>query len=197
MEENAKKAYAEFQNKQLLPGEAQFRNRDGLAPDDTLPLDSDSEFSDYDYDDDMGQPAAYQAQGAPAYQAPSYQAPSYQAPAYQAPKSLEELRERQNMFTDLERNFALKRMQLDRGSITQDEFNKQVEIFERQAASLKLTKSQMDKAGLFLLNKQGGKRKSHYSKTNKMRRSRSNKRSKSRSNKRSKSRSNKRYRSRK
>lgn len=72
--------------------------------------------------------------------------------------------------------------------------------FEEQIMDIDLTEDQKQLASMLCLERlHGGKRKSHYSKTNKMRRSRSNKRSKSRSksNKRSKSRSNKRHRSRK
>lgn len=72
--------------------------------------------------------------------------------------------------------------------------------FEEQIMDIDLTEDQKQLASMLCLERlHGGKRKSHYSKTNKMRRSKSNKRSKSRSksNKRSRSRSNKRYRSRK
>jgi hypothetical protein len=50
------------------------------------------------------------------------------------------------------------------------------EVFQQKIDLLKLSDKQMDEAGLFGLN-QGGKRKSRYSKMNKMRRTRSNKRS--------------------
>ena len=188
-------ARANFLNNDLLPNEEadMFRNRIGTAY--TLPLESGS---DSEYSDEMGQAPAS------AYQAQAQGASS----AYQPPKSLtlkevqelRKLREKQRMFTDLESELALKRMQLDNGTITQEDFDKQAKIFQEQIASLNLTEAEEIDAGLLLLNqKRGGKRKSHYSKTNKMRRSRSNKRSKSRSksNKRSRSRSNKRYRSRK
>jgi hypothetical protein len=68
-------------------------------------------------------------------------------------------------------------------------------FFDQQVALLGLSEDQKTESRILCYERIGGsKRKSHYSKTNKMRRSRSNKRSKSRSNKRSKSRSNKRSR---
>ena len=142
------------------------------------------------FDEPQGQAPVYQAAAAfpaPVYQAAAaYQAPVYQAaaafPAFQAPKTMAEIevRKKQHIFKDLEG-------QLSRKEITPD-------VFEKEVALLNLSQDEMDEAGLFLLNQEGGKRKSRYSKTNKRRRSRSNKRSKSRSHKRQRHRSNKRSR---
>jgi hypothetical protein len=61
--------------------------------------------------------------------------------------------------------------------------------FEKQIMDIDLTEDQKQLASMLCLERlHGGKRKSHYSKTNKMRRSKSNKRSRSRSNKRYRSR---------
>ena len=81
--------------------------------------------------------------------------------------------------------FAILFDRLNKGLITPFDF-------EEQIADLDLNEEQKQLARMLCVEKlDGGKKKSRYSKTNKMRRS------KSRSNKRSKSRSNKRYRSRK
>ena len=92
-------------------------------------------------------------------------------PAFQRPKSMEEidLRRRQREFMVLSEQLAKK-------IITP-------EVFGQKSALLNLSGPQMDEAGLFILNKNGGKRKSRYLKVNKRRRTRSNKRSNKRSRK--------------
>ena len=92
-------------------------------------------------------------------------------PAFQPPQTMEEinLRRRQTEFATLSE-------QLAKGIITP-------EVFGQKSALLNLSDEQMDEAGLFLLNKKGGKRKSRCVKMNKMRRTRSNKRSNKRSRK--------------
>lgn len=99
-------------------------------------------------------------------------------PAFQRPQSMEEI-----IIRKKQKEFAKLSEQLAKGIITP-------EVFQQKSDLLKLSDEQMDEAGLFGLNK-GGKRKTRYSKMNKMRRTRSNKRSKKRSNKRSNKRSRK------
>ena len=87
--------------------------------------------------------------------------------------------------------FAILFDRLNKGLITPFDF-------EEQIADLDLNEEQKQLARMLCVEKlDGGKKKSRYSKTNKMRRSKSRSKSNKRSNKRSKSRSNKRYRSRK
>jgi len=86
--------------------------------------------------------------------------------------------------------FAMLYDKLRKGELTQFDF-------EAQSMDIDLTEDEKQFASMLCLERLGGKKKSRYSKTNKMRRSKSRSKSNKRSNKRSKSRSNKRYRSRK